>query len=124
MKKKYSLKKNEQIQKILKNGSFFKNYNFILYINKNNQDKNYIAFLAGKKLGKAPVRNYIKRKMRICCAQYWDNLKKGYDIVLIGRESIYDEKQEKLIKSLENLFKKHKILDIDKNKECHLKNEK
>lgn len=110
LKKKYSIKKNEDIQVILNTGFFHKSKYFIIYIRKNAILKNYVAFLAGKKLGNAPIRNRIKRKMRQSLQVCWPNLGKGYDIVIIARYCVLQEKNEILVKDLENLLKKHRII--------------
>ena len=110
LKKKYSLKKNEDIQAVLKKGTFFKSKHLIVYIKKNNTDKNYIACLAGKKLGKAPIRNLVKRKIRLAIATYWEQMSKGYNIVIIGRPLVINQKSEIIEKDLEILLKRHKII--------------
>ena len=111
MKKKYSLKKNEDIQKILARGRFYRNREFIMYVVDNGTDKNYVAFLVGKKLGNAPVRNKMKRKMRSAFDVYWNQLVKGKNIVIIARPMVLDEKQEILINSFDFLLKRHKMLN-------------
>ncbi|MGL5042305.1 MAG: ribonuclease P protein component [Culicoidibacterales bacterium] len=110
MKKKYSLKKNEDIQKILSKGRFFRNREFIMYVVDNDTTKNYVAFLVGKKLGNAPLRNRYKRKMRSMLYCYWPHLVKGKTIVIMARPMILEENHENLKNSLEFLLKRHKIL--------------
>lgn len=78
---------------------------------KNGTDKNNVAFLAGKKLGTAPIRNKAKRKLRMAVQTYWARIAKGYDIVLIARPFLIRKEQNKILKDLEFLLKKHKILN-------------
>lgn len=113
MKKKYSIKDNKDVQAVLDKGKFFKSNSCILYVMKNATNKNNIAFLAGKKLGPAPIRNKAKRKMRCAMQVYWENIAKGYDIVLIARPFLIDKEQAKFLKDLEYLLEKHKILSED-----------
>lgn len=112
MKKKYSIKKSDDIQKILNKGRFYKSKYYIVYVTKNNTNKNYVAFLAGKKLGNAPIRNKIKRKVRVAMQNNWQNLEKGYNIVIIARPFVLQESIEILTKDLAFLCKRHKILSI------------
>lgn len=115
MKKKYSIKKNEDIQRILQTGRFYKNRELILYIKKNNTSKNYVAFLVGKKLGTAPQRNQIKRRLRAALHPIWEDIEPGYDIVIMARPMILGEKTQKVQMSLENLLKRHRIVVLEKH---------
>ena len=79
---------------------------------KNGTDKNNVAFLAGKKLGKAPIRNKAKRKMRLAMMTEWDYLEKGYDIVILARPYLLNKDQKLIEKDFSLLFKKHRIRKI------------
>jgi ribonuclease P protein component len=118
LKKKYSIKENESIQKILTRGRFFKSTVCVVYVLKNGTDKNNIAFLAGKKLGTAPVRNKAKRKLRAAMRSYWDALLKGYDIVLIARPRLLTSDQATLMQEVALLLKKHKIVNKELLSTC------
>ncbi len=51
----------------------------------------YLGFTATKKLGKAHVRNLVKRRLRAAAAQcFADNALPGMDYVLIGRYNTAD----------------------------------
>jgi len=113
LKKKFSIKENESIQKILTRGRFFKSSTCVVYVLKNGTDKNNVAFLAGKKLGTAPVRNRAKRKLRVTMRAQWSVLLKGYDIVLIARPHLLMCEEENLRQDLALLLKKHKIVNKD-----------
>jgi len=110
LKKKYSIKENKAVQQVLAQGYFVKCPSCVVYVLKNGTNKNNVAFLAGKKLGNSPIRNKAKRKLRVAMSTYWRNLLKGYDIVLIARPFLLHREQHMLIKDLESLLKKHKIL--------------
>lgn len=50
------------------------------------EDGCYLGFTATKKLGKAHIRNLVKRRLRAAAAQcFADNALPGMDYVLIGR---------------------------------------
>lgn len=114
MKRKYSLKKNEDIQAILKSGRAFKNNDLIVTVRKNNLDQNRVAFLVGKKLGTAPVRNQVKRRMRAALREIWEDLDTGYDIIILARPYIVGKKTPIVRKGLEYLLKKHRIVLVQK----------
>ena len=92
MKKKYSLKRNEEIGRIVKKRRFVKNDVFVIYFSKNNESEHArICFSVSKKIGKAVVRNKIKRQVREMVTSVFDfNLKCDYVIVV---RNDYLEKQ-------------------------------
>jgi len=111
LKKKYSIKENTAVQQILKQGRFYTCASCVVYVMKNGTDKNNVAFLAGKKLGNAPIRNKAKRKLRLAMSEHWQGLSKGHDIVLIARPVLLDRAQYIVLNDLAVLLKKHKILN-------------
>jgi len=119
LKKKYSIKENTSVQKVLGRVRFLTSKTCIVYILSNGTNKNNIAFLAGKKLGKAPVRNKAKRKLRAAIRVYWPFLYKGYDIVIIARPLLLTNGQDILLNDLDMLLKKHKILNVAERKKSH-----
>ena len=65
MKKIYRIKKNEDIKLVLDNKKSAGNKNYIIYIMKNSEAKNFrIAMSVSKKIGNAVVRNRQKRLIR------------------------------------------------------------
>lgn len=67
------------------------------------------AFIAGKKLGCAPVRNRCKRVMRELARALgapW----KGYDVAFIARSRIAHEKHEKALAQTSKLLSKLGVL--------------
>jgi len=111
LKKKYSIKENTAVQKILARGRFFTCTSCVIYVMKNKTDKNNVAFLAGKKLGSAPVRNKAKRKLRVAMSTYWCDLAKGYDIILIARPLLLTRAHDVLMKDIGYLLRQHKLLN-------------
>ena len=57
MNKKYIIRKNEEIQKILQNSKKIVNKYFVIYYSKNNSNYNRYCISVGKKIGKAHTRN-------------------------------------------------------------------
>ena len=59
------------------------------------------GFTTTKKLGKAVIRNRIRRRLRALVSQNFpEHAKKGYQYVLIGRKSAFDRDFEMLGKDL------------------------
>lgn len=61
------------------------------------EDGCYLGFTATKKLGKAHIRNRVKRRLRAAAAScFAGNAKPGFDYVLIGRFNTAEVDFEKL----------------------------
>ncbi|MEA2088332.1 MAG: ribonuclease P protein component [Patescibacteria group bacterium] len=59
---------------------------------------------------KAVVRNRIKRQIREIIRLNLENIKKGFDIVIIIRIGIVGKKYQEIEKNILNIFKKIKLL--------------
>mgnify|MGYP001954999371 CR=1 FL=1 len=90
MKKKYIIKKNYYIQKIITDKKFYANKYFIIYKKENNLDHFRFVVSVGKKIGKAVKRNKIKRQIKDIIYQKKREIIKNYDILIIVRFAIKD----------------------------------
>jgi ribonuclease P protein component len=86
MNKKFILRKNEEIQKIVKSNNKIVNKYFVIYYDKNNLGFNRYCVSVSKKLGSAVNRNLYKRRIKdILMKNYINN---SNDYVIILRNSI------------------------------------
>lgn len=70
MKKRYRIKKNYEIASIVSAKKKVVNNNFIIYYQKNKENKTRFAFSVSKKYGKAFERNNAKRRARNIFRKY------------------------------------------------------
>lgn len=83
MKKKYSLKRNEEIAKLVHLRKFVKNDCFVIHYNLNDKENSRICISVSKKIGKAVIRNKCKRQIREMVTALFDlNIKIDYVIVV------------------------------------------
>ncbi len=107
MNKKYVVKKNDDFNKIIKEGKKQINgYYIVYYLPSLSFDINHfrIGYSVGKKLGNAPYRNYEKRIMRSIITQNQKNIVK-YDYVIIARPRCKKASFAIKEKKLASLFK-------------------
>lgn len=100
MNKKYIITKNEEIEKIVKTGKKkVSRYYIIYYIDNNEENYNKYCISVSKKLGKANVRNKIKRRIKDILVKNKMELSKKYVIIIrkVGIEASYEDLKEKLI---------------------------
>lgn len=104
------LKKDTDFRYVYKNGKSFANRFLVAYIHKNNLNLNRVGFSVSKKVGKAVMRNKIRRYLKENFILINNNITIGYDIIFIARVAS-KESDFKIIKnSMTNLVKKCSIL--------------
>lgn len=105
------LKKDKDFRKVYQQGKSFANKYLVIYIMKNNLDESRVGVSVSKKVGKAVIRNKVKRRIKEAFRILVDkDIKKGYDIVFIARVSSSECEYKDIEKSVVNLCKKSKIL--------------
>lgn len=87
---------------------------------KANPEKEYlnrIGLTVSKKLGKAHIRNRVKRILRegLRQTEKENNLKKGFLIVLVARASAIDATSDDIKRDLQRAFKGLKFIRDEKN---------
>ena len=91
MKKELRIKKSDEIELVMKKGYSKANRTFIVYKLKNSDQTGYrVALSAPKKIGKAVIRNKVKRQMRAILGQNPHILTNGFDYFIIARPDILD----------------------------------
>lgn len=110
MKKKYIIKKNYYIHKIILDKKSVANKYFIVYKKQNNMEHFRFVVSIGKKIGNAVVRNKIKRQIKDIIYQKKSEIIENYDILIIVRPSINDLKYLEIQKQLLHVFRKSKLI--------------
>ncbi len=96
LKKEYRLRKRYDFKRTYKRGKTVKNRNFVMFYAKNHSDSVKIGFSVSKKIGKAVVRNQVKRRLRAACQAEIAAFRPGYSYILIARQPIVNESVAKL----------------------------
>ena len=105
MKKKYSLKRNEEIAKIVQNKQAIRNGSYIVFYKKNNLDYSRICISVSKKLGIAVVRNKIKRQVREMVTDIFD-FEKNIDYVIVVKRNYLTYEFQNNKERLKDLYMK------------------
>ena len=82
----------------------------VLYARPNRTGRNRVGITAGKKLGKAVVRNRVHRRLREVYRLNEDKFQPGWDIVVVARSRCITASFEKLTDSYLSLAGKAGIL--------------
>ena len=82
----------------------------VLYARPNRIGKNRVGITAGKKLGKAVVRNRVRRRLREVYRLNEEKFQPGWDIVVVARSRSITASFEKLTDAYLSLAQKAGIL--------------
>lgn len=110
MKKKYRIKKNDEFQEVFKQGTSVANRQFVIYVlNKPEQAYFRIGLSVSKKIGKAVVRNRVKRYVRQVFHEERDRIQTGKDYVIIARVPVATMEYEEVKKSLLHVLRRANV---------------
>lgn len=108
--KKHRLTKDKDFQKVFKRGKYYSRAWLGIKINKNNLKINRFGFLIGLKISKkATVRNKIRRRLSEVIRLKLEQIKPGFDVIVLVQPEIVDKTYQEIDKNLTNLLKKAKI---------------
>ncbi len=113
MKKVYTLKKNYEFKNVLNKGKYFVRKYIIVYIDKNNLNKNVIGIAVNTRICNAVKRNKIKRVIREAYYKEQKTLKQGYNIVFLWnkKEPVENINFHKIHKEIKDIFKEAELIE-------------
>ena len=104
-----SLKLNHIFQRLYHTKGVADGY-MVLYARRNRTGTNRVGITVGKKLGKAHIRNRVRRRFREIYRLHEEQFLPGWDIVVVARSKAVDAEFSRLTKSFLTLAKKAGIL--------------
>ena len=116
MKKQYRVKKSNEIEQIIKEKKYFSNPYYSVYKKKNTETSYFrYAISVGKKIGNAVTRNRVKRQIRAILNDLSIDMNNNVDVFIIAKVKVLDIDYQEMLKQLEYLFKKQKLIKGEKN---------
>ena len=109
MKYSTSLKLNHIFQRLYRSNGQANGY-FVFYARKNRLDTNRVGITVSKKLGKAHIRNRVRRRIREVYRLNEELFQPGWDIVVVARSKSVDADFGKLSKAYLQLAEKAGVL--------------
>lgn len=116
------IKKDSDFRRVYQRGKSLADRNLVIYTMKNKSDKSRIGISISKKVGKAHVRNGIRRCIKEAYRLNIDErVQAGYDMVFIARISAADKDYREIERSLKYICKKANIIKKDGKKQVSKK---
>ena len=104
------LKKRYQFNYVYKNGTHFSSSALVLYVTSSRTKDIKVGFAVTKKIGKAVVRNAVRRRLREIVQKHLPKLKQNYNIILVAKDNVSVFSFEELEKQFFNLITKAELL--------------
>lgn len=100
------LRFNYEFGKVYKKGRYLPGRYLVLHFIRHGRDYSRLGVTTGKKVRGSVQRNRMRRLMRECYRLNEASIKRGYDIVLLGRDDPQDVKLASVERDFIYLFKK------------------
>jgi ribonuclease P protein component len=105
------LKKKKEFERVFKRGKGLKEDFLVLKLVKNNLPQSRFGFIVGTKVSKrATLRNKLKRRLRELIRTRMEEIKTGYDIILIAQPGLEERDFWELEEITNKIFSRAKII--------------
>lgn len=112
-----SLKKNQDFQNVYKSGKSFADKYLVMYVLKNDLERNRIGISVSKKVGNSVIRHRLTRLVRESYRLHEDMFNSGLDIVVIARVTAKSATYHEIENALLHLGGLHKILNQNRKED-------
>ena len=112
-----SLKKNKYFRIVYNKGTYNANRYLVMYVLKNDSDRNRLGISVSKKVGNSVIRHHITRLVREGYRLHEEMFNRGLDIVVIARVNAKRATYHEVEKSILNLANLHQIIENEKKME-------
>ena len=106
MKRIETIKDQKLFNNIIRNGKFIKNNFFVIYNIRKEEDKINYGIAVSNKLGKAVVRNKLKRQTRTIIDNHRNLFKNGHNYIIMIRKGSVGSDYQTLDRALVELLEK------------------
>ena len=106
MKRIETIKDSKSFNDIIKNGKFIKNNYFVIYYKDNELEKNKLGIAISNKIGKAHIRNRLKRQTRAIIDEYRNLFKNNFNYIIMIRKTCTEAEFSVMNEAFKSLLEK------------------
>jgi ribonuclease P protein component len=110
MERKYRLRLSADFQRVRKKGRSWANHLMVLSALPNDLEYSRFGFAASKRIGKAVVRNRVRRRMREAVRLRRASVLEGWDVVFIARSPIVNTTYAQISRAIGDLLARAQLL--------------
>ena len=115
MERKYRLRLNADFQRVRQKGNPWSNHLMVLCALPNDLEHSRFGFAASKRIGKAVVRNRVRRRMREAVRLRRDLIAEGWDMVFIARSAIQYATYDEITRAVQDLIERANVCELSNN---------
>ena len=104
-----SIKNNSDFLKAYRHGKSYANRYLVMYVRKNDLDRNRYGITVSKKVGNSVVRHHLARLVRESFRLNRDTLEEGLDIIVVARAAAKDSDYKTIERAFMHLCGLHNI---------------
>ena len=105
-----TVKQNYEFRRLYAKGKSAVGARLVIYCRKNRCGQNRLGVTVSAKLGKAVIRNRIKRQLREIFRLAQPDMKQGYDVIIVARSAALGERTQVLNRQFYGLCRKLNLL--------------
>ena len=106
MKRIETIKDSKSFNDVIKNGKFIKNNYFVIYYKDNELENNKLGIAISNKIGKAHIRNRLKRQTRAIIDEYRNMFKNNFNYIIMIRKTCLEAEFTDMNQALKSLLEK------------------
>ncbi len=111
MKRETTIKENYEFRRIYSKGSSGVSPFLVVYVRPNRRERNRLGVTVSAKLGKAVVRNRVRRRLREIFRLSQPELRQGYDVILVARSRAVTASYRELARAYRRICEKLGLME-------------
>jgi ribonuclease P protein component len=116
MQRRFRLRRSADFELLYRHGQRWQHPLLLLIVRANGRQVSRFGFSAGRRVGKAAQRNRAKRRLRESVRARMEEIRPGWDCLLIARRPLIDAPFEEVATAVAGLFQRAGLLLVENEK--------